>query len=169
MVKQRKIKLIVILDKIRSAFNVGSIIRTSDCVGVEKIFFCDYTPTPEGKNLKKISKTSLGAEKEISWEKVDQAWKLIERLRNEKFYIIALENKTFGLKKDNIFNFNLPKNKNKLVLVLGNEVKGLSKKILLRSNLILEIPLFGTKKSLNVSSAFAVVAYFLKFLKLKRN
>ncbi len=165
MVKQNNIEIIVVLDRIRSAFNVGTILRTADCLGIKKIYFCGYTPPPEGKNLSKIAKVSLGAEKTVDWQKVKQTARLINKLKKERYYIIALENTVYGLKKTSIDKFFLPKSKNKVAMILGNEIKGISKSILLKADKIIEIPLFGQKQSLNVAVAFAIAGYFLKLKK----
>ncbi len=165
MVKQKQKEIVVVLDKIRSAFNVGTILRTSDCLGIKKIYFCGFTPSPEGKNLLKISKVALGAEKTVSWQKIGQTGRLLNKLKKQGFYIIALENITYGLKKVAINKFSLPKSKNKIAIILGNEIKGISKNLLEKSDIILEIPLFGKKQSLNVAIAFAVAGYFLKLKK----
>ena len=160
LINKQKKEIVVVLDNIRSTHNVGSIFRTSDGAGVRKIYLCGYTPTPEEKNLKKIAKVSLGAEKTVSWEKCRQTWRMIEVLKKNNFFILALENKTFGLSKVSLFEFGKKlSGKNKIVLLLGNEVCGLSKNILKRADLIVEIPLFGKKKSLNVSVAFGIAAF----------
>lgn len=158
----------VYCDKVRSVYNVGSIIRTSEFSGVvKKIYFGGYTPTPEHN---KMSKTSLGAEKNIEWEIVKQPIKLIKKLKQEKFYIISLETKLKGKSKDvieinkkvkNIFDKNL-KIKYPCLFIVGNEVDGIDKKILKQSDLILEIPMMGKiKESLNVSVAFGIGLYSL--------
>ena len=153
-------EIAVILDNVRSAYNVGSIFRTAECAGVEKIYLCGYTPSPLGKNLEKIAKVSLGAERSLSWVGKCLTWQTMEFLEKEGYFIIALENKAFGLRKRGLFTFN--SKRKKVALVLGNEVKGLSKRILGRAGIILEIPLFGKKESLNVSVAFGIAAYWLR-------
>lgn len=133
---------------------MGSIFRTADAVGVSKIYLCGITPTPPHE---KISKTALGAEKWIPWEYHKQTWRLLEKLKKENFYIIALER---TLESINIFKFKKPKNRS-IVLVVGNEVKGLSPKILKYAEKKVAIPMYGRKESLNVAVAFGVAVYAL--------
>ena len=155
----------LILDNIRSAFNVGSIFRTADALAVDKIFLCGITPTPEKVNQyfslkakREIEKTALGAEKFVPWEYYSKTGSLINKLKKEKIKIIALE------QSKNSIPFNKLKiNKNdSIALILGNEIKGIKKSILQKSDYIIEIPMFGKKESLNVAIAFAIVGYYLR-------
>ena len=149
----------VVLDNIRSSENVGSIFRTADAAGVKKIFLCGITPTPPHD---KISKTALGAEEYVPWEHHKQTWRLLRQLSKEQFSILALE-QTKGSK--NIFQGStldtLRSNlgNKKIALVVGNEVKGLSPKILNYCDDIVHIPMYGRKESLNVSVALGVAVY----------
>ena len=153
---EKKFNLAVVLDNIRSTYNVGAIFRTADASGVSKIYLCGITPTPS-KNIK-IKKVALGAEDYVSWEKVSQTWRLLNRLKKEGYFLIALEQ---NKKAKNIFKTKKI-NKQKLALILGTEVKGLSSKILKYIDLILEIPMYGQKESLNVSVAFGIAVYTLR-------
>ncbi len=150
--------VVVVLDNIRSTFNVGSIFRTADASGVFKIFLCGLTPCPPNS---KISKVALGAENYISWEKIKITWQLLKRLKKEGYFLIALEQNReakdiFSLKATNF------KKAEKIALILGSETKGISPKILKRTNLKVFIPMFGEKESLNVSVAFGVAIYQLR-------
>lgn len=145
-------KIIVIAHNIRSAFNVGSIFRTSDAAGVSQIILSGYCPHPPHPHLLKVS---LGAEKVIPYEKCNQTWRKIIDLKKLGYQIIALE-KTKQAK--NIFNF---KPKFPLVLILGNEKKGLSSKILKYCDEVVFIPMRGYKESLNVSVAYGIAIYQL--------
>jgi len=129
---------------------VGSIFRTVDAVGVSKIYLCGITPTPPHE---KISKTALDAEKWVPWEYHKQTWRLLDGLKKEKINVIALE-KTKG--SINLFDF---KPEFPLVLVVGNEVKGLSQKILKYAGKKVFIPMQGEKESLNVAVAFGIAVY----------
>lgn len=155
--------MIAVLNNIRSLHNVGSMFRTSDAVGITKIYLCGYTSAPAdefGVTRPQIAKTALGAEHTVAWEKKKSATALIDRLRREGFKIYAVE----------INERSVPCNSLKLsaralekaVIVVGNEVDGVSPAILKRADKILEIPMFGMKESLNVSVAFGVVAYSLR-------
>lgn len=156
----------LILHNIRSAYNVGAIFRTADAVGAKKIFLCGYTPIPTIDHrlsaIDKIHKTALGAEKSVPWEYQKQTRKCLLKLKTQipNLKIIGLEQA--GNSK-NIFKFNpqFP-----IVLILGNEVKGLSPKILQNCDVVLEIPMCGKKESLNVSVATGIAVYQLKFGKI---
>ena len=140
----------VICDNIRSLENVGSIFRTADALGVAKIFLCGITGTPPND---KIGKTALGAEKTIPFEYHKQTWRLIKKLKKEKIYIVALEQAPKSVLYTK-FKAKFP-----LALVIGNEVKGISKKILGQADRIIYLPMAGKKESLNVSVAFGVAGY----------
>ena len=145
----------VILHNIRSAYNVGSIFRTADALGVSKIILGGYTPDPE--NNSKISKTALGAEKSIKWEKVYKTTMAIKKIRKEGFGIIALEQTK---KSYNIIKY---KPSFPLALLLGNETAGLSGAMLAKTDEVIEIPMLGVKESLNVSVAFGIAGFMLVY------
>ena len=147
----------VICDNIRSLENVGSIFRTADALGVTKIYLCGITGRPPQH---KISKTALGAEETIPWEYCRQTGRLIDKLKRDKINIIALEQdlpaRQAGKKS---VEFTKAKMNFPLALILGNEVKGVSKAILKKCNKIIYLPMSGQKESLNVSVAFGVAGY----------
>lgn len=145
-------EIIVTLDNIRSRENVGSIFRTADAAGVDKIYLCGITPTPPHE---KISKTALGAETYVPWEYHKQTWRLLAKLKRG-MSIVALEQTK---ESEDVFKF---KPKFPLVLVLGNEVKGLSPQILKYCDKKIFIPMYGKKESLNVSVAAGIALYQLK-------
>lgn len=156
-----KKKLVVIAHNIRSAHNVGAILRTSDGAGVASVYFTGYTPAPfqEGKDKyetnahKMISKTALGAEKSVSWQKTENIEKIIKYFKEKKFQIIALE---INKKSQNIFQF---KPEYPCALILGNEVRGVEKKLMDASDAVVSIPMKGIKESLNVSVAAGIAIY----------
>lgn len=152
--KSRKInqEITVLVHNVRSAFNVGSIFRTSDAAGISKIILGGYCPHPPHPKLLKVS---LGAEKTVPYEKCGQTWRKVADLKKQGCQIVALERT--GQAK-NIFNF---KPRFPLALILGNEKKGLSPKILRRCDEIVFIPMNGQKESLNVSVAYGIAAYQL--------
>ncbi|MBX4211476.1 MAG: RNA methyltransferase [Candidatus Yanofskybacteria bacterium] len=145
-------KVTLVLHNIRSALNVGSLFRTADAAGVSKIYLGGYTPTPEHD---KVSKTALGAEKSIPWEKVSQTWRVLDQLKKEGNTIVALEQS-----KDSI-DYRKCKPRFPLVLVLGNEITGLSSQLLKYCDYAIEIPMRGTKESLNVAVAGGIALYKL--------
>ena len=148
-----KPKIVVVLHNIRSRENVGSVFRTADAAGVDKLYLCGITPCPPHE---KISKTALGAEKTVPWEYHRQTWRLIEQLKKDGFRVVALE-KTKA--SNDIFKFK--SDKRPIALVVGNEVRGLSPEILKRADAVLSIPMRGQKESLNVAVAFGVAVYQL--------
>lgn len=140
----------VVLDNVRSLENVGSIFRTADALGVTKIFLCGITATPPND---KIAKTALGAEKNIPFEHHKQTWRLIEKLKQQGVKIVALEQD----KKSILYTKFKPKFP--LALVIGHEVRGVSKKNLELADTIIHLPMHGAKESLNVSVAFGIAGY----------
>ena len=154
--------MIVVLDNIRSIYNVGSIFRTADALGVEKIYLCGITPTPIdrfGLKNKALAKVALGAEQSVPWSKVGSTLAAVEKLKQEGYSIIALEQDERAI---SLFDADLKQSsKKKIALLLGVEVEGLSKEILDQADLIAEIPMRGKKESLNVSVAFGIAGYAL--------
>jgi len=149
--------LAVIAHNIRSLHNVGSIFRTADSLGVSKIFLTGYTGTPPDSRLAKVA---LGAENFVPWEYVKSPARILKKLKadNPKLTIVGLENNVpnFKIKSLNTYRPKFP-----LVLIIGEERKGISKKLLELCDVILEIPMRGHKESLNVSVAFGIAAYQL--------
>ncbi len=162
---KKKFEIIVILDNIRSVHNVASIFRTADGAGINKIYLCGITPSPLdrfNKILPQFSKVSLGAEKYVAWEKHKSALILIKKLKNPLtgggYKILAIEQSQNSIP----YNRLMVKGQiSKVVLIFGNEVRGLSSKVLKIADKILEIPMFGKKESLNVSVAFGIIVYRL--------
>ncbi len=148
----------VICDNIRSLENIGSIFRTADALGVPKIFLCGISGKPPHH---KISKTALGAEKTVPFEYYGQTWRLIDKLKKSvdvgrrRIQIVALEQS----KKSILYTKFKPKFP--LALIIGNEVKGISKKVLEKCDKIIFLPMSGQKESLNVSVAFGVAGYHI--------
>lgn len=160
--------MIIILDNIRSLFNVGSIFRTADAVGAEKIYLCGITPEPVdrfGRIRSQLAKVSLGAEKTVEWEHIKSTSKLIDKLKKEKYKIFAVEQdkKAIPYYKLKPFDLAQGKNKNKNVFIFGNEVEGISKTILKKADKILEIPMAGKKESLNVSVSAGIILFGIRY------
>jgi 23S rRNA (guanosine2251-2'-O)-methyltransferase len=154
--------MIVILDNIRSNHNVGSIFRTADAFGIEKIYLCGITPQTTdrfGRKNNALSKVALGAEEYIESEYSKSTTKLLDKLKTEGYTMLAIE---LDKKSQPLNKVKIPKSKiSKTALVLGSEVDGLSSAILKRADKIVEIPMQGKKESLNVSVAFGITAYEL--------
>ena len=149
---------ILILDNIRSVYNVGAIFRTADALGVTEIFLIGETSVPIdrfGRKRKDLAKVALGAEENISWEYFKTIDPVLKRLKKLGFYIIAIEQdeSSVDYKKISL------KNKKRAAFILGNEVKGLSKSTLGKCNVVAEIPMRGKKESLNVSVSVGVALF----------
>lgn len=153
------VQFVSVLDNIRSAYNVGSIFRTSDGAGLTKIYLCGITPTPENP---RVGKTALGAENYVPWEHSWSVIDTIEKLRREGHYIVSLEG---GCTSINLFEA-LPiirKQNNPVTLIVGNEVSGIDPEAVKKSSLCVYIPMEGIKESLNVASAFAIASYLIRY------
>jgi tRNA G18 (ribose-2'-O)-methylase SpoU len=164
--------MVVILHNIRSLHNVGSVFRTADAAGIEKIYLCGITPKPIdefGKPRRQLTKVSLGAEKYAKWEHCKSTARLIDKLKREGYKIFAVEQnkKSIPYYKIKIRGARAH-SRFRIVLILGNEINGLPQSVLKRADKILEIPMRGKKESLNVAVAFGIVSFhFIPQLKLK--
>ncbi|MDA3799825.1 MAG: RNA methyltransferase [Kiritimatiellae bacterium] len=141
---------IVILDNIRSALNIGSIFRISECFSFEKIILCGYTSTPENS---KIAKSAMGTHEIVDWEYQKNITNAINDLKKQGYTIYALETVEKSTPIQNV-NWKSP-----LAIIVGNERFGITKEILSLVDEIVQIPLTGTKNSLNVSTAFSICAH----------
>lgn len=167
-------QITLVLHNIRSVHNVGSIFRTADAAGVTNILLSGYTPTPLdrfGRERKDLSKVALGAQKSIKWEQVKNPYAVIAKLKSEGFVIVAVEQDTNSTP---LFNFKRDESQ-PIALLLGNEVRGLSKALLAKCDTILEIPMRGHmvrqahhprnlkrgKESLNVSVSAGIALFTL--------
>lgn len=149
--------LTLILDNIRSVHNVGSLFRTADAVGVERLVLCGYTPDPIdrfGRARKDFAKVSLGAEISVPWSHRDCAMDAIRDMKAKGFIVAALEQDP---RSSSLFDWQPPHDK--VALVLGNEIGGISPEVLDAADTILEIPMRGEKESLNVSVAGGIALY----------
>ena len=150
-------KSIICLHNIRSAYNVGAVFRNADAFGIKQVFLSGFTPTPE-TNIE-VSKTAIGAEKEVPWSYFTLWSACNEELQMIESEIFAVE-QTKKSKPLTEFDFNEVTIPN-MAFVFGNEVKGLDDEVLDSADNHLIIPQFGTKHSLNVSVATGVVMYDL--------
>lgn len=171
--------MVAILYNIRSLHNVGSIFRTADAAGIEKIYLCGITPAPIdefGRERKAISKVALGAERYVEWKKGKATGRVIDGLKDEGYKIFAIEQDKKAIPYNKVKGkWKTEKEKAKFALIVGNEVNGLPKSILKKADKILEIPMQGEiirqashpkktgrgKESLNVAVAFGIVAFYL--------
>jgi tRNA G18 (ribose-2'-O)-methylase SpoU len=148
----------LLLPDIRSEYNVGSIFRTADGAGVDRIYCSGYTPLPIdrfGRPSKTISKTALGAEKVVPWEHAPNALALVGELRREGWAVVALEEDARA-KLYTEYRPDCP-----TLLILGNEIEGVPEALRDASDAILAIPMRGEKESLNVSVVCGIALYHL--------
>jgi tRNA G18 (ribose-2'-O)-methylase SpoU len=159
--KVKKLPVYVVLNSIRSSYNVGSIFRTSDGVMIEKLFLCGYTPYPPhpefSSGKKEIHKTSLGSTESVKWEYVKDAKEIIKKMKDDGINVCALE-----LTENSSPYYDLKKDIFPLCLVIGNEITGVSQEILDMCDFSIEIPQFGIKQSLNVAVAYGVTIFRLR-------
>ena len=147
-----KTPLIIILDNIRSLNNIGSVFRTSDAFLVEKIYLCGITAKPPHNDIRK---TALGSTETVDWEYAEHTLDVVEKLKAEGLKIISIEQAERATMLDSF----QPETNQKYALVFGNEVKGVAQDVVDASDLVLEIPQFGTKHSLNISVSCGVVVW----------
>tara|TARA_B100000676_G_scaffold46352_1_gene44973 strand:- start:8184 stop:8723 length:540 start_codon:yes stop_codon:yes gene_type:complete len=145
-----KIPVSFLLENVRSAYNVGSIFRTADGMGAKKIYLSGYTCFPPQKDL---SKTALGSENAVDWEQDDNPIKMAQKIIDKNIKLVLLEH-TYNSKSLYEYDWDFP-----ICIVLGNEVDGVSEKLIKMCNLHLEIPMRGIKQSLNVATAAGIIGY----------
>jgi tRNA G18 (ribose-2'-O)-methylase SpoU len=162
-------RLALVIHNVRSAHNVGSLLRTADGLGVAAVFLTGYTPYPQHEQDNRlphisqkvsaaIHKTALGAEQSINWQQVNSLNQVLAQLVTAGYTIVALEQTA---KAANLTNF---KSKQAIALVVGNEVEGLDEQTLNMIERHLKIPMLGQKESLNVAVAGAIALYHLRHL-----
>ncbi|MFS4482367.1 RNA methyltransferase [Hyunsoonleella sp. 2307UL5-6] len=148
----KKTPIIIILDNIRSLNNIGSIFRTSDAFLVEKIYLCGITATPPHKD---IHKTALGSTDTVAWEYAENTINIIQKLRINGVKICAVEQAENATMLNNFST----EPETTYAFIFGNEVKGVSQNVVSASDMIIEIPQFGTKHSLNISVSCGIVIW----------
>lgn len=163
-------KLIVILYNIRSTYNVGAILRTCDCLGVDEVIFTGYTPFldkglphEQAKLKKQIHKTALGAEETVNWLRNDDIYNIIEKCQADGLRVVALEQ---GANSQNMAE---ARNYPDLALILGEEVHGIPPEILVKCDQLYEIPMCGNKESFNVSVATGIALWEIRKNSLNDN
>jgi tRNA G18 (ribose-2'-O)-methylase SpoU len=150
--QSEKLPIIVVLENVRSAYNVGSVFRTSDAFLLEAIYICGYTAYPPHKEIKK---TALGAEETVEWKYFKKANEAIEELRKENYRIYAVEQ---AINSHPLQQIKFEKNE-KLAVVFGNEVTGIEQTTIELTDGCIEIPQLGMKHSLNIATAVGVVLW----------
>lgn len=152
--KVNKLPVVVILDSIRSSYNVGSIFRTSDGAMIEKLIICGYTPHPPKKE---VLKTALGSQDSVDWEYIEDPTNKILELKEKGYKICALEQTSKSIPNYNIKNEDFP-----LCLIIGNEITGVSQNYIDLCDFAIEIPQYGIKQSLNVAVAYGVSIFDMR-------
>jgi len=149
-----KLPVVVVLENIRSAYNVGSIFRTADAFLLDRIYICGYTAHPPHKEIKK---TALGADETVDWKYFKTTKEAVNELRNEGFKIFSVEQ---AERSHKLQDFS-PKDGEKLAVIFGNEVTGIEQNTIALCDGVIEIPQWGMKHSLNVATAAGVVLWEL--------
>jgi 23S rRNA (guanosine2251-2'-O)-methyltransferase len=150
-------KVEAFLDNIRSAWNVGSIFRTADGMGIRKLYLCGITPTPDNS---KVRKTALGAETTLSWEQYNNGVHLAGLLKTKGYSLWALEDLP---ESTPLFQVEIQSDLVPTVLIVGNEVSGVDPGIIGICDKVVSIPMLGKKQSYNVAVAFGIVTNFLLY------
>ena len=144
--------VVMVLDNIRSAHNVGSAFRSADAFKVDKLYLCGICACPPSAE---IHKSALGAEESVDWEHFDDTMTAIQKLKKEDYLIVSIEQTCNSISLE---NFHKETGK-KYAFIFGNEVDGVSQEVVDASDFVLEIPQFGTKHSLNVSVSMGIVLW----------
>jgi len=145
--------VIVLVDNVRSLYNVGSIFRTSDGAMIEKLILAGFTPHPPRKE---IEKTALGSTKSVPWEYTKHPAETIQRLKEHGYKICCLELTDKSIHYNDIKKADFP-----ICLVIGNEINGVSKEVIELCDFAIEIPMYGIKQSLNVAVAYGIAVFEL--------
>lgn len=156
---EKKTPLIIVLDNVRSHLNVGSVFRTADAFLIEEIFLCGITGTPPHRD---IHKTALGATETVTWKHFDSTTEAVQQLKEHGYYIIAIEQADKAV----MLHEFIPVGTQKYAVVFGNEVDGVAQEVVSSSDIVVEIPQFGMKHSLNISVSAGIVMWDM-FLKLR--
>ena len=148
--------IVLVLDNISSAHNVGSAFRTADSFKIDKVWLCGICAVPPSAE---IHKSALGAEDSVDWEHVDDTMTAMERLKEDGYIVISAEQTVGSVMLDEF----RPEKGRKYAIVFGNEVSGVRQDIVDASDMVLEIPQYGTKHSLNVSVSMGVMLWHFRY------
>lgn len=150
-------RVVVLLDNIRSLYNTGSILRTADASGVERVVLCGITPRPDqgSRQRRAIAKTALGAEDTVPWSYEADTMKALEKLAADGYHVVAVETAPGAV---SLFEWTP---RWPVCLVFGHEVEGVSPGLAPGVDAVIRIPMLGHKRSLNVATAAGVVLYEL--------
>lgn len=162
--------IVLVCHNLRSCHNVGSLLRTAEGLGVQKVYLTGYTPYPHSthdvrlphianKIQRQIDKTALGADKSLDWEHADDIVDVITNIKKQGFIVAALEQSAYSI---NIMSWQAPDN---LAIVVGRETEGIEPEVLAQCNSIIEIPMSGKKESFNVVQAAAMALFYCSLAK----
>ena len=152
--KSKKDPIIILLENIRSLNNIGSVFRICDAMGTEKLYLCGITAKPPHREIRK---TAIGASESVEWEYEKNALKIIKKYKKLKYLIVAIEQTSNSISLEN-FNYD----GGRILLILGNEISGVSQNLINNSDISIEIPQWGTKHSLNISIAAGIAIWTIK-------
>lgn len=152
--EQAKTPVVLVLDNVRSYLNVGSVFRTADAFLIEAIYLCGITGTPPHRD---IHKTALGATDTVTWKHTETTLEAVEQLRTLGYKIMALEQAVNAT----MLNEFTPNRNQKYAVVFGNEVDGVSQEVVSKADVVVEIPQFGMKHSLNIAVSAGIVMWDL--------
>jgi len=157
--ESQKIPLILVLDNVRSLYNVGSVFRTADAFSLQALYLCGITAKPPHRE---IQKTALGATESVTWTYFNETLEAINRLKRNNYTILAIEQAEHSVMLDSY----IPDKNNRYAVVFGHEVKGVQQMVVDLCDECIEIPQYGTKHSLNIAVSAGIVVWDL-FQKLK--
>lgn len=142
----------IVLDNVLDTYNIGSLFRLADAIGAKKLFICGNSEYPPSS---RIHKSAVGTENWVEWEKLDKASEAVDKLKKEGVQIISIEqNKSAISYKDLNQNVKFP-----VAIIVGHETNGISKEVLEKSDIIVELPMYGINHSMNVWGTAAIIAY----------
>ncbi len=148
--------LVVVLDNVRSAYNIGSAFRTSDAFKVDKVLLCGICACPPSAE---IHKSALGAEDSVPWKYYESTSDAISELKKEGYEVVSIEQTVNSVSLEDFHH----EDGKKYAFVFGNEVDGVQQEVVNESGFAVEIPQFGTKHSLNISITVGIVLWQARF------
>lgn len=152
--QSEKTPLVIVLDDVRSALNVGSAFRTADAFGCEEVVLCGFTAQPPHRE---IMKTALGSTESVTWRHFSETKEALDALRTEGYILVAVEQAEGSIFLNNIDLGEI--SDKKYALIFGNEVEGVSEIAMQMADFVVEIPQFGTKHSLNIAVSIGIVSW----------
>ncbi|NMC45728.1 MAG: RNA methyltransferase [Chloroflexi bacterium] len=156
--KNKSLRLECAVDNVRSSYNIGAMLRSANALALDHLYLCGYSPTPQQS---KVRKTSLGAETSLDWSHQPNILTLIQQKKTDGYLILAIEATSNA---SSLIDYRLPGGTSSVMMVVGNELFGVDPAVRAISDAVLQIPIFGEKKSLNVANSFSIAAFYLSQL-----